>query len=67
MKARILLFLFETLMSRLDPQMVKEIIDDLIDPIEAKLEASGNAMALQVIKLMRDTLSIPDDIGGDED
>lgn len=56
---------FITLLTLLDNQFVKEIIDDILDKIEDKYaDSPGVMLAVSGIRRFGD---IPDDIGGDED
>lgn len=59
------------LLDALPAQSAKELIDDLLDAIEDKIEASENqiddATLLPLIAKLREIASIPDDIGGDLD
>lgn len=61
-----------TLINLIPPQLVKEIIDDVLDKLEnhaASLpldDPKGNAV-LAGCSMVRRVADIPDDIGGDED
>jgi len=49
---------------------LKPVIDDLLDPIEARYEAAPGVKAVAImtaIGLLRAAADIPDDIDGDED
>jgi len=70
MRKRLLNLLIAQIMSK-SPTLGKELIDDILDKIEDRIAASpstvDDAIILPLIKLLRDTAGIPDDIGGDED
>lgn len=57
--------LLQFAIDQLDVQTVKEFADDLIDKVEDRLD--GNQAAMASIAYLRKVVSIPDDIGGDED
>lgn len=65
MRNRAIAYVVGLLIRTIDPQDVKELIDDLLDNVEDKY--ASNLPVIQVVNLVRMTLSIPDDIGGDED
>jgi len=65
MRTRLIVYILSTLLRQLEPQMLREVIDDMIDKVEDALQ--DNQIALKAIQLIRDTVGIPDDIGGDED
>jgi|15BtaG_2_1085339.scaffolds.fasta_scaffold00796_8 flagellar motor component MotA len=65
MKLRLLITALRFVLSQIDPQMVKELIDDLIDKVEDRY--AGQAVVMQACGMVRNVFSIPDDIGGDED
>ena len=65
MKLRLLTTALRFVLSQIDPQTVKELIDDLIDKIEDKY--ADQAVVMQGTAMVRNVFSIPDDIGGDED
>jgi len=70
MRKKLLSLLLSQIM-RKAPELGKELIDDILDKIEDRVEASStkidDAIILPLIKMLRDTAGIPDDIGGDED
>jgi len=70
MRKRLLNLLIAQIMSKA-PTFGKELIDDILDKIEDRIAASpstvDDAIILPLIKMLRDTAGIPDDIGGDED
>lgn len=65
LKTRIILAALEAVLSQVDPMFLKEMIDDLIDKVEDHYSESQPIMA--ACNIVRETFSIPDDIGGDED
>jgi len=65
MKLRLLTTALRFVLSQIDPQTVKELIDDLIDKVEDKY--ADQPVVMQGAAMVRNVFSIPDDIGGDED
>jgi hypothetical protein len=65
MKLRLLTTALRFVLSQIDPQTVKELIDDLIDKVEIQYEK--NATVMQAVAMVRSVFSIPDDIGEDAD
>ncbi len=65
MRQRILAYAIAMLIRALPAQTAKELIDDFLDKIEDTF--ASNQTVLQAIVFVRQVLSIPDDIGGDED
>ena len=65
MRNRMLAAGLRFLLAQVDPQFVKEVIDDLLDKVEDRYAA--NALAMQAVQMVRLSFSIPDDVGGDED
>jgi flagellar motor component MotA len=65
MKLRLLVTALRFVLSQIDPQTVKELIDDLIDKVEIQYEK--NATVMQAVAMVRSVFSIPDDIGEDAD
>lgn len=67
---KLFLELVDAVFETLGEQETREWIDDMIDPLETRLEALDNVLGvagLTTIKFIRNVMSIPDDIGGDED
>ena len=48
-------------------QIVQEIVDDIIDKLEAKAAATANPLDDMVVAAIRKVSGIADDVGGDED
>lgn len=65
MRSRFIGYALSLLIRALPIEAVKELIDDLLDPLEDKYK--DNATVMQAIGFLRAVMSIPDDIGGDED
>lgn len=65
MRLRLLMAALRFVLSQVDAMTLKMMIDDLLDKVEDT--QAGNPVAMQAVALARQTLSIPDDIGGDED
>ncbi len=65
MKLRLMITALRFVLSQIDPQFVKELIDDLLDKVEDKYD--DQMVVMQAVGLVRQTFSIPDDIGGDPD
>lgn len=61
----------QTLLTALPEKLGKELVDDLFDVAEEKIASTetewDDATLLPMISKIRAILSIPDDIGGDED
>ena len=51
--------------------VMREALDDLIDKLENKIASTptkvDDAVILPLLTMLRETLNIPDDIGGDDD
>lgn len=56
---RALSMVVDYLRENADEQQIKEIIDDMLDTVEARLG--------QELVIIRKVISVPDDIGGDLD
>ena len=65
MKLRILTAGLRWLLSTLEPQFVRELVDDMLDKVEDRY--AENALVMQAVALVRSSFNIPDDVGGDED
>ena len=64
MKLRLLVTALRFVLSQIDPETVKELIDDLIDRVEDKY--ADQPAVIQGVGMVRNVFSIPDDINGDE-
>ena len=64
MKTKLLMWAFMQVIENLDPQTVKEVIDDALDQVESRTD---NVAVRESIGLLRKVMDIPDDIGGDDD
>jgi len=71
MNTAIVTTILKTLLAALPKDVVKTLLDDLFDKIEAEVESSPNkyddALVYPLITTLRVSLDIPDNIGGDED
>lgn len=71
MKNQIIGFVVQSLLSSLPPDVVKRAIDSLLDRVEDAVADSAtqtdDRIVLPLVKMIRDSLDIPDDIGGDQD
>jgi len=59
------------ILKKLPPDKAREVVDDMLDKVEKKIEESpskiDDALVQPLLGFVRSVLSIPDDIGGDED
>ena len=65
MKLRLVLSALSFVLSQIDAQTVKELIDDMLDKVEDKY--ADNPVLMQGVGVVRSVFSIPDNIGGDLD
>jgi hypothetical protein len=65
MKTKIISMLLQFLLSNLDAQFMRELIDDVLDKVEDREQ--DNVFMMKLISVAREVMGIPDDIGGDED
>lgn len=71
MKTAMISFVLQNLLSALPPNVVKRAIDALLDQIEDAVSRSENtvddAVVTPLVSIVRTSLDIPDDVGGDLD
>lgn len=64
MKNKILFWLVAQLMGLLNPTLLKELVDRILDFFEDKIEASettiDDQIALPLIKMIREAFNVPD-------
>lgn len=59
--------IFAALKQLYGQEFIQEIIDDLLDKVEAKAATTSTPVDDWVVESIRRLSGIPDDIGGDED
>jgi hypothetical protein len=65
MKNKILMFVVSQLLEMLNPEVLKDVVDKLLDYVEEKIEDSetqiDDKLALPLIAMVREAFDIPDD------